>query len=232
MADTFLNNHLYSAGEMDQITDFTVGEDILWLGYDASEFTWDPITNQLVYSSTFIDAVDFASGAVTPWPSLSGYAFTNDTATTTVSPTSVDWDMLNSWTDTSGNYYSYGGGQIISAVDADATSLLSGGVGILDGSMDNDLLILGGTTNGVTVNSGLGDSNRILDLSTGGNMLNGVGSQTAEIFAGAGDDTLIGGDGYDFLAGGAGADSLTGGAGWDQFVFTDPGDGGADYCHQ
>lgn len=105
----------------------------------------------------------------------------------------------------------------------DVTPLVGNGDGnVIVGGSNGDI-IFGRDGNDILS----GGNGRVQYFSTDYNGVNAVANDI--IFAGFGDDTLLGNDGSDYLAGQQGNDTLTGGGGADTFVFTEGQDTITDF---
>ena len=141
--------------------------------------------------------------------------YTYDPATKALTHAVGGYGVVFGGTSTAPDQVPFDGTETYFSATGDATSprlgeLHSTNAADVAGTVDNDLLLLFGTANGLTASGGDGDD-RVLDLSAGGNALAGDG----------GNDTIDGAAGNDTLKGGAGADNLVGGADTDTLLYDD-----------
>lgn len=113
------------------------------------------------------------------------------------------------------------GNTVIVAQPNDGSASFNGE--IIGGVGNDNITVLGGGYNGVTVDAGDGNDtivsaggNSQLTGGDGNDVITGGGGYNT-MFGGAGNDTITGGTGIDQITGGTGADSLVGGGGNDTF---------------
>jgi Ca2+-binding RTX toxin-like protein len=95
----------------------------------------------------------------------------------------------------------------------------------VNGGSGFDAIYITGTATGMLIDLSTASIEFVADFAGGSDTLNGLSSSAnLEIYAAAGNDTIVGGTGNDFLWGEAGNDTITGGTGNDVLV----GGSGAD----